>query len=90
MQKICYPVYPFEDSYQNENGQQILNFSCKTIRECERANQLGVCKAVYREGRLGDYPERPDLVEIHKIFTTLDVDRENGDAVIVIGKRKNG
>lgn len=89
MQKICYPVFPFEDSYQNENGQKILNYSRRIIRECEKANQLGVCKAVYREGRLGDYPERPDLVEIYKTFATLDIDRENGDAVIVIGNKKN-
>lgn len=89
MQKTCYPIFPLDTSYQSEEAEAILRFSQENIRECESADESGVCKNAYSGGRLGDYPEREDLLKIHKMFSKAGVDWEHGDAIIVIGRRNN-
>jgi ribosomal protein S18 acetylase RimI-like enzyme len=89
MQKFCYPVFPLDISYEYEEAKEIFGFSRENIPECKVASEYGVCKNVYSEGRLGDYPNREELQEINRMFREIGCNRNDGDAAIIIGRIKN-
>jgi GNAT superfamily N-acetyltransferase len=86
IQKFCYLVFPIDVSYEHKDGKAIFDFSKGKINECTSANEQGVCKGVYSEGRLGDYPSRDDLKKINEMFVRIGCVRREGDAAIVIGE----
>ena len=88
-QSFCSPVFPLDVSYETKTGKELLDFSRKNIPESKAVDKWGVCKQVYSEGRLGDFPDRLELIAINEMFASVGCNRDNGDTVVIIGQVKN-
>jgi len=85
-------LFPFDHLYHGEEGNSIMKFLLDHINEVRDVrSQLdlntGICRAVYSEGRLGDYSSQIERAErFEKLLSEWGFHRENGDAVLTVAK----
>ncbi|HEY0377208.1 MAG TPA: hypothetical protein VGC87_09640 [Pyrinomonadaceae bacterium] len=85
-------VFPFSASYDTDEGKLVMDYLLKHIKEVfevyeEQRLELtnGICRKVYRGGRLGDYPTAIDGTEaFEKQLLNWNFKRDNGDAIIIV------
>jgi hypothetical protein len=82
--------FPFHESYETSDGQQLMKFliqNIKTVQEVDDDDRLnnnnGICTALY-PGRLGNYQDNPPGSErFEQQLQEWGFKRETGDAVIM-------
>jgi hypothetical protein len=87
-------VFPFDILYDTTEGKLVMNYLLEYIAEVSEvynAEKLdlsnGICRGIYPEGRLGDYPvEVSGTDRFEKQLRLWKFQRDGGDAVIVISK----
>ena len=88
-------VYPFDQLYTNDLGISVMKYLLENIAEVkefkDRLNlNTGICRGVYPEGKLGDYPISIKGGEHYeKLLRIWRFNRENGDAIITVVKLTN-
>ena len=88
-------LFPFDFTYAQSDGKLIMDFLCQHIAEVRDVEYLkketGICRRVYSEGRLGDYPipSEKDILKFEKRLSDWNFQRENGDAIVVVAKVEN-
>ncbi|MTJ55945.1 hypothetical protein FJR38_26440 [Anabaena sp. UHCC 0253] len=87
-------LFPFDEKYDTSEGQQIMDFLYSYIPEVQETALLnkttGICKQVYSEGRLGDYPENIGKTERFETqLKSCGFEPEKGDTVILVSKLRN-
>ncbi|MGI0141279.1 MAG: hypothetical protein ACREBF_01350 [Candidatus Micrarchaeales archaeon] len=85
-------ILPIDDDYSTGINREILQSLKTQTAELRNANieeKTGICKCIYREGRLGTYPiDDADsaVAKIQSRFREIGMDQDNGDALIVAAK----
>jgi hypothetical protein len=84
-------LYPFEIPFSSDRGKRVIDFLKANIAEVQETQDIdldtGICRCVYKEGRLGDYPEKVKGTERYeKQLSDWNFNRDNGDAIIVIAR----
>jgi len=87
-------LFPFQITYAEGEGKLIMDYLSRYIAEVRDVKHLerdtGICRQVYKEGRLGDYSIQIDGAdEYEKLLHAWNFQRENGDALIVVTKLSN-
>jgi|SRR6185295_18178844 len=85
------PVFPFDYSYSEGEGPEVMSFLRTYIAEARDVPQLdpitGICSGVYRSGRLGDYAEDIDGGERFEVpLRQWNFQRLRGDAILVVAR----
>lgn len=85
-------VVPINTEY-NTGVKNVLSSLAEHVVELKGVRDMnlstGLCKRVYREGRLGDYTinmEDPVIASIENRFQKLGLQRDEGDAIVVIAR----
>lgn len=84
-------LFPFHATYAAGEGKLVMNYLNQHIAEVRDVKQLekntGICRGVYKEGRLGDYSMLvSDTDDYERRLLEWNFQRESGDAVIVVSK----
>jgi hypothetical protein len=85
-------LFPFLQAYDSAEGQVLWDFLLEHLEEVRQPHEAGtldaatgICRAVYPEGRLGDYPVDCDGAALfERQLADWGFDRERGDAVLVV------
>lgn len=88
VQKLCLPpVWPLDEPFAaSSRGRELLAFVRTTGQERARADEQGVVRALYTEGRLGVYPDRSELTALRNLMAAVSLDADRGDAIVVLGQ----
>ncbi|MEV0357673.1 GNAT family N-acetyltransferase [Nocardia sp. NPDC050697] len=81
-------IYPFEVPYNSPRGRAVADFLQANINGVATARferQSGICRSVYRERILGDYPWNPQG-HFESQLTSHGFHREKGDAVAIVAE----
>jgi len=85
-------LFPFNFPFQEEKGKELMDFICSYVQEIMEDTQkldrnTGLFKAIYSEGKLGDYSiEVPGTERYEMHLQGIYFDRYNGDAQICIAE----
>jgi len=87
-------LFPFDESYTSEEGRKLLNYLIQNIPEVSSVDQKdqlekdhGICKRIYKEGRLGDYDDRISGTScFERKLKAWGFNRNDGDAVVLINR----
>jgi hypothetical protein len=87
-------LLPFDTSYNSPDGKPVMDYLLKHIEEVKdvyKGQRLdlrnGICRGIYREGRLGDYPlEVKGTEKFHRQLLQWGFQRDSGDAAIIVSK----
>lgn len=85
-------LFPFSRAYDSEEGRALLDFLLEHLEEVRQPHEAGtleaatgICRAVYPEGRLGDYPVDCNGAALFEPqLADWGFDRERGDAVLIV------
>ncbi|NEP56569.1 MAG: hypothetical protein F6K31_06035 [Symploca sp. SIO2G7] len=96
--RVARAVYPFDVTYETDNGMQLIDFLSRNISEVQKASvdsklnkTNGICKRVYSEGILGDYrfPSQ-DYYCFEQKLKEWGFQRNEGDTLVVVAQLKEG
>lgn len=85
-------LFPFLQAYDSAEGRALLGFLLEHLEEVRQPHEAGtldaatgICRAVYPEGRLGNYPVDCDGAALfERQLADWGFDRERGDAVLIV------
>ncbi len=84
-------VLPFSSAYDTPDNQLVMNYlrlHIAEVRDVKHVDRVyGICRSVYSEGRLGDYPvDIEGAAEFETKLSSWGFDRDHGDALIAVSK----
>ncbi|HVA83009.1 MAG TPA: hypothetical protein VNF06_02490 [Candidatus Aquilonibacter sp.] len=86
-------ILPIDEDYDASNSNKIILSALRDktdeLKNATIDTKSGVCKKVYRRGRLGNYPvnrEDPEIAKIQERFEQIGMNQDEGDALIVAAK----
>ncbi|WP_254566255.1 hypothetical protein [Oscillatoria sp. HE19RPO] len=92
--RVAKVVYPFDVTYETDDGMQLIDFLSKNISEIRKASVAfkinktnGICRRVYSEGVLGDYrfPSK-DYYCFEEKLKNWNFHRTEGDSIVVLAQ----
>ncbi|MEG4518358.1 MULTISPECIES: hypothetical protein [unclassified Microcoleus] len=87
-------TFPFDELYETQTMKSVMDFLIENIPEVKKVytekklnRSNGICTAVYKEGRFGDYPVGIEgTEEFEKQLEQWGFQRARGDAVIIVAR----